>query len=603
MRVGDKELVHPIVFFGRRGLLAAPAAFLRAVFAQGLAFDIAAVRKCDHHVGGRDQVFGTEVKRAVFHQAAARTEFGIAEFLLDGAELFADDGGDALGAGQDVEQVVNLGHHLFVFRDDFVLFQSGQTLQAHLQNFLRLRIRQTVQAVGSHAVVALQPVGAVVVGIHGAAIGAAAGQHLAHQLAVPGALHQLGFGHWRRRRIADDRDEVINIGQRNRQAFQHMAALACLAQIEHGAPCHHFAAVLQEYFQQVFEVAQLGLAVDQRDHVHAKAVLQLRLLVQVVEHHFGHFTALEFDHQPHAGFVGLVLDVADAFYLLFVHQLGHALLQGFLVHLVWQLVDDDGLARALVDVLEVAFGPHHHAAAPGAVTIFHAVDAVNDASGRKVRCGDDFHQLVNRSLRVAQQMQTGVDYFVQVVRRDVGGHSHRNAARAIHQQIGQARWHNQRLFLRTVVVGSEVHGLFVQIRQNFMGNFCQPDLGVTHGRGVVAIDRTEVALAVDQHVAHREILRHAHNRVVDRLVAVGVVFADDVAHDTRGLFVGPVPIIVQLVHRKEHTPVHGLEAVAGIGQGPAHNHAHCIVQVAAPHFLFEADGQGFFGKLGHNYCC
>ena len=162
-------------------------------------------------------------------------------------------------------------------------------------------------------------------------------------------------------------------------------------------------------------------------------------------------------------------------------------------------------------------------------------------------------------------MQAGVDHFIEVVRRDVGSHSHRNATRAIDQQIGQARGHHQRLFLRAVVVGPEVHRLFIQIRQDLVRDFCQTDLGVAHGRGVVAINRTKVALAVDQHMAHREILGHAHNRVVDRLVAMRVVFADHVAHDTRRLFVRPVPIIVQLVHRKEHTPVHGLEAVAGIG--------------------------------------
>jgi hypothetical protein len=143
-----------------------------------------------------------------------------------------------------------------------------------------------------------------------------------------------------------------------------VAALARLAQLEHGAARHHFAAVLQEDADQVLQVAQLGLAVDQRHHVHAEGVLQLRLLVQVVQHHLGHFAALEFDHQAHAGFVRLVLDVADAFDLLLVHQLGHALLQRLLVDLVGQLVDDDGLALAAVDVLEVALGAHHHRPRP-----------------------------------------------------------------------------------------------------------------------------------------------------------------------------------------------------------------------------------------------
>jgi hypothetical protein len=42
----------------------------------------------------------------------------------------------ALGLGQDVEQVVDLGHHLLVLGDDLVLLQAGQALQAHLQDFL-----------------------------------------------------------------------------------------------------------------------------------------------------------------------------------------------------------------------------------------------------------------------------------------------------------------------------------------------------------------------------------------------------------------------------------------------------------------------------------
>jgi hypothetical protein len=143
-----------------------------------------------------------------------------------------------------------------------------------------------------------------------------------------------------------------------------VAALARLAQFEDGAAGHHLAAVLQEDLQQLLQVAQLGLAVDQRHHVHAEGVLQLGLLVQVVQHHLGHFAALELDHHAHAGLVGLVLDVADALDLLLVHQLGDALQQRLLVDLVGHLVDDDRLALAAVDVLEVDLGAHHHRPRP-----------------------------------------------------------------------------------------------------------------------------------------------------------------------------------------------------------------------------------------------
>jgi hypothetical protein len=193
VRVGDEELVDPVVFLGRRGLLAAAAALLGPVFAQGLALDVAAVAERDHHVGRGDQVLGAQVVGAVFDQAAARAELALAEFLADGGEFVADDGRDAFGPGQDVQQVFDFGHHVLVFGDDLVLLQTGQALQAHLQDFLGLRVAQAVQPVAAHAVVLFQSIRTVVVGVDHAAVGAGAGQHLAHQFAVPGRAISSAF--------------------------------------------------------------------------------------------------------------------------------------------------------------------------------------------------------------------------------------------------------------------------------------------------------------------------------------------------------------------------------------------------------------------------
>ena len=62
-----------------------------------------------------------------------------------------------------------------------------------------------------------------------------------------------------------------------------------------------------------------------------------------------------------------------------------------------------------------------------------------------------------------------------------------------------------------------------------------PRLGVAHRRRVIAVDIAEIALPVDQRIALRELLREPHQRVVDRPIAVRMVFADDVADDARGL--------------------------------------------------------------------
>jgi hypothetical protein len=84
---------------------------------------------------------------------------------------------------------------------------------------------------------------------------------------------------------------------------------------------------------------------------------------------------------------------------------------------------------------------------------------------------------------------------------------------------------------------------------------------------------------------------------------VRVVLADHVADDARALLVRAVPVVVQLVHREQHAPVHRLEAVARIGQGAPDDHAHRVVEVRAPHLLFEADGEGFLGERVMQAAC
>ncbi len=53
-----------------------------------------------------------------------------------------------------------------------------------------------------------------------------------------------------------------------------------------------------------------------------------------------------------------------------------------------------------------------------------------------------------------------------------------------------------------------------------MGHVRQPRFGIPHGGCVIAVDIAEVALAVDQRIAHGEILRQPHQRVIDGLVAM-----------------------------------------------------------------------------------
>jgi hypothetical protein len=72
--------------------------------------------------------------------------------------------------------------------------------------------------------------------------------------------------------------------------------------------------------------AQLArLAVDDRQHDDAEADLQLRVLVEVVEHHLGLLAALQLEHDAHAVAVALIAHFGNAFDLFLVHQRGDLL--------------------------------------------------------------------------------------------------------------------------------------------------------------------------------------------------------------------------------------------------------------------------------------
>lgn len=76
-------------------------------------------------------------------------------------------------------------------------------------------------------------------------------------------------------------------------------------------------------------------------------------------------------------------------------------------------------------------------------------------------------------------------------------------------------------------------------------------------------------MAVDEALCHCKGLRHAYERVVHSLVAVWMVFAQDVADDARALAEGLGRVEAEVLHRKEDAAVDRLEPVADVRQRAA----------------------------------
>jgi hypothetical protein len=123
---------------------------------------------------------------------------------------------------------------------------------------------------------------------------------------------------------------------------------------------------------------------------------------------------------------------------------------------------------------------------------------------------------------------------------------------------------------------------------------------LVNGSSGIAVYGAKIALTVDQHVPHRKALGHPDNRVVDRGFAMRMIFADHVTDDARRLLVRLVVFVPEFAHRKQDTPVHRLEPISDIGQCPAHNDAHRIVEIRLAHLVFEIDREDFFGGFYHS---
>ncbi len=72
-------------------------------------------------------------------------------------------------------------------------------------------------------------------------------------------------------------DELVDVGHRDGQADQHVAAVAGLVQFELGAADDHLLAELEEGVDQGAQAHLLGPAAVQRQHVDAERALQRRV--------------------------------------------------------------------------------------------------------------------------------------------------------------------------------------------------------------------------------------------------------------------------------------------------------------------------------------
>ena len=152
--------------------------------------------------------------------------------------------------------------------------------------------------------------------------------------------------------------------------------------------------------------------------------------------------------------------------------------------------------------------------------------------------------------------------------------------RAVGEQVGESGRENHRFLLGSVIGRTEIDGILVDAVEEETRDFGEARFGVAHGRRVIAVDISEIALPVDQRIALGEFLSEANQRVVHGLVAVRVELADDVADHAGAFLERGAGVEPQLAHGIDQPAMHRLEAVARIGKRPVHDGGECVGEIA-----------------------
>ena len=495
----------------------------------------------------------------------------VAVFLLDLLQFRLDDRKDIPITRQDFLKLCNPAFQFLIFVVDLFLLKTGQATQTHIDDSLRLRlvkvelkVFRTVDDAEQRDLV--NP------------------ERLGHQVFLG---LRLVFGR------ADDGDDTVDVVGRNLETLKDMRAVARLLQIK---ACSALDNVLLEHNILVDDLAQrqntrLQFAICaryERNVNHRNCVLQLGVGEQLVQNHLRVCVAANIDHDLHAFARGMVLNIGNAVDALVLDEVCHRLHETRLIDHVGNLGDLD-LAPAVWQVNDLRLGAHLDLAAAGGIGRADAAAPHDNAAGREVRPLDELTDLVHLGFRVVDDIADAVDDLGQVMRRDVGRHTDCNTRRTVDQQIREAGREHDRLLPLFIEVRLKIDRILFDIGQHVVGELCHTGFGITVSCRGVAVDRTEVAMAVDQRVVQRKRLRQTHEGIVYRCVAVRMVTAEHITDGRCRLAVGLIRGQAVLVHRIQDAPVYRLEAVAHIGQRAAYNDAHRIVDVALFHLFFEVD--------------
>ena len=570
MGAGDEEVLDRILFVAPGTGQPLATAALGPVGVGGRALHIPGPADRHDHRRFGDQ-FGhvADVTRLATDLGAPVIPVLLGEF----AELGTDHAADVRLAAEEPPEVTDLAEQLPVFAGEFLLLEIDQLPEGEAENGICLDGREAIGL--RHSTLLLE---------HREALRAeSAFEERRRRLDLREAFLGFGLGAG----TADDPDHLVEVCQRHEQPLEGVLAAAGLLEEVLGAPAEDCRAVTEELLEDVLEREDPRLAVNQRQEDEREGRLERGELVELVEYDVGIGVTLQFQHQPDRLLeVALVTDRRDPPDPVFIDQFGDLFLDRVARLLVGHFCDDDP-GPVLAELLDRGPGPEGDRAPASGVATGQRLPPHHDPAGGEVGAGDDLQQLAEADAGIIDQRHQRPADLAEVVRGNTRRHADGDAAGAVDEEIGESPRQDHRLGVPLVVGRHVVDGVEFEVVEQHRRDRRQTGLRVPHGGRGQAGDRAEVSLLIDEHVPHVPFLGHAHERGIDDALAVRVVVAAGVAGDLGALHPRRPGGEIEVVHRHEDAALRGLEPIADVGQGPGHDDAHRIGQVAVLELLLD----------------
>ena len=183
--------------------------------------------------------------------------------------------------------------------------------------------------------------------------------------------------------------------------------------------------------------------------------------------------------------------------------------------MIGNLADDD-LASSIGPLDDVVAALDETLPAAGPVDVEEGIVLHDFPAGREIRGRKDAQDLVEGAFGVVDPVDDGIRHFLEVMGRDVGRDADGNPFRAVHEKVREAGRKDGRLEEGVVEGEFHIDRILVDVAEHLPGDGGKTGLGVTVGRGRVAVDRAVVPLEVDERHPHGPRLGHVDHRLIDR---------------------------------------------------------------------------------------